>query len=537
MRGWTLTGLVAATGLMTTALAVVPADAATGAEPVAVRTATEVSAPVPTLNWTKCPEYGRRMRCATASVPLDYDHPSGPAIKLSLSKLPAKNQAAKLGSLFVNPGGPGGTATDFTPFAAQLLGRTVRQKYDVIGIDPRGVGAHSQVVCRGTRPIPTGLAFPITVKQSRQAWAAAQWERRACQKDGNAIVAHMSTADTARDMDLIRQAVGDQVLNYYGISYGTYLGATYAAMFPDRVGRLVVDGVLDPVKWATGSASTRNRPFSTRVNSARGAYEALVSALDECDRVGTKRCAFAGGATAKWRTLARRAKHGRLRYGGDRLSYQDLVGGTLSMMYDGRSYRFLARFLNQLWRASQQPGKHRTARGLTAARIRKMAQQVIAAPYAPTAARRTVPFSDGFAGVACADTVNPKKRAAWWHAGRSQDRRSPWFGSLWTWVSSACANWPARYSADAYRGPFKATTANPVLIVGNAHDPATPVSGARRLATLLDGSRFLLMNGWGHGALGNSCVTAAYNRYYATGTLPAEGKVCAADRPLFPKRS
>ena len=146
----------------------------------------------------------------------------------------------------------------------------------------------------------------------------------------NPILDHMTTADTARDMDLIRQAVGDAQLSYYGISYGTYLGATYAAMFPDEVRALVLDGVLDPVAWSTGRRGLGDElPFSTRLRSGVGAWDALVSAFNECDRVGKARCPLAGqGTQTSGGGSSTGSSRARARLGHGKLYYSDLVGGS-----------------------------------------------------------------------------------------------------------------------------------------------------------------------------------------------------------------
>lgn len=520
-----------AAALLAGTLGALPASAgAHAAAPVtAPRILTQVDAPVPTLDWTRCQDIPRSL-CATAVVPLDYDDPTGPTILLDLVKVPALDAGRRLGTLFVNPGGPGGSATEFAFYASELLGDTVALRYDVIGVDPRGVGRHSEMVCTpGTRPDFPQVSFPITEPQSKRVWNFARWERLACRDNPNAIVAHMSTADTARDMDLIRQAVGEDMLDYYGISYGTYLGTTYAAMFPDRVGRMVVDGVLDPVAWSTGDEDPATEPFSTRLRSARGAYESLTTGLAECDRVGRSACAFAGDADAKWRWLVRKAKQGDLRVWGGRFTYQDLVGITLSLLYDNYSYDSLGYTLADIYKAAHKPSGSGKVASARMQRLLRAARDTISAPYGLQA----IKIRDPFAGVACADSVNPSGRLAWWEAGRAQDRQYPWFGSLWTWASAPCSGWPAAYGEDAFRGPWEVTTANPLLVVGNSHDPATPVQGARKVTTLFAGSRFLLMDGWGHGAITNTCVTEAFDAYYATGDLPAEGTVCPADRPLF----
>jgi pimeloyl-ACP methyl ester carboxylesterase len=512
-------------------LAAGPSPAGSTAGPAGPPSAGQVSAPLPTLDWTLCPDIPRAL-CATAEVPLDYDDPTGTTILLDVVKLPALVTSQRLGTLFVNPGGPGGSAREFAPYAAELLGDTVATRYDVVGIDPRGVGPSSQMVCRTSASFPSfRYPFPITEPQSKSVWKDGRWFNRACKQGPNEIVAHMSTADTARDMDLIRQAVGDPLLNYYGISYGTYLGAVYAAMFPDYVGRFVVDGVLDPVNWATGDGTNGNLPFTTRINSARGAYEALTSALTECDRVGKRKCGFAGHAQQKWRRLIFRAKSNKLTFFGDKFSYQLLVGFTLSSLYDNYDYSFLGYFLQEVYR-DNFAGKRPSAR-LRSLSLRDMRQRVDDVMRAPYGLARTVNAGDPFLGVACADSQNPSGRLAWWNAGRAQDRAEPWFGSLWTWASAACSGWAKVNQQDAFFGPFDVTPANPILVVGNSFDPATPVQGARRFTTLFEGSRFLLMDGWGHGAIGNTCVTAAFDAYYATGRLPREGTVCDKDRPLF----
>src|SRR5581483_9435533 len=190
-------------------------------------------------------------------VPLDYGNPSGPKISLVMARRLADDQAHRIGSLFVNPGGPGGPSAQFVSAAARLLGKVVQQRFDVIGVDPRGIGKSDRVVCQAQPGGPSlppypPEAFPRGPNQVAGWLAYDEAEKNMCAKGGNAILDHMTTADTARDMDLIRQAVGDSQLSYYGISYGTMLGSTYAAMFPTHVRAMILDGVLDPVQWTTG---------------------------------------------------------------------------------------------------------------------------------------------------------------------------------------------------------------------------------------------------------------------------------------------
>lgn len=490
----------------------------------------QVRAPVPVIDWQACTG-AKQFRCATVAVPLDYDNPGGAKILLDLLKVPAARPSTKIGTLFINPGGPGGSSTGFAPMASILLGSTVRNRYDVIGIDPRGVGASTPMKCVSDVPRPPGIdyLFPMTWAQAKPAFIQAQWTRWACADQAVPIVRHMSTADTARDMDLMRQAVGEKKLNYYGISYGTQLGSTYASMFPSRVGRFVVDGVLDPIAWSTGDVVPAVQPFSTRLRSAKGAHEALMSALEDCDRVGRAKCDFAGNASGKWQRLVTLAKAGKLTAYGSPLSYAELIGGVLGSLYATR-YVGLDSALQEIWEESAGSGARASASAV--ADLRAAGERVRKAPYATPLLRGEV-VSDAFSGVACSDTRNPDSVTDWWRAGVEQDTKYPGFGSLWTWASASCSKWPIVTKSDSYFRPYGGATATPILVVGNTYDPATPIHGARKVASLFTGARLLTYDGWGHGAIGTGCVTRAFDRYYATGALPPVGAVCPMDSGLW----
>ena len=524
--------------------------------------ARQVDAPVPTLSWTACGD-GSGLQCADARVPLDYDDPTGPTMRLHMTRLKADPLAGqtKIGTLFVNPGGPGGPSSQVPGIFARLLGKQIHHRFDVVGIDPRGIGGAPIARCRIPEQAPPGFprAFPMTSPEVKRVIVFNRYLRESCRKGGSPIIDHMTTADTARDMDLIRQAVGDEKLTYYGISYGTYLGATYARMFPGRVRALITDGVLDPVAWSTGrNGSGTKIPFSTRLRSGHGAAEALVSAFDVCDRVGRQRCAFAGNAAGKWRSMVARLRKGPVRLGGSSFHYADLVGGALGALYSRGDYRPLMRDLQSIWTHFPSP-RARTkttgpevsaadAKALTQA-SKRLADRAQPFPYgshvtSPRTTRTlgTQPaygplFFPMFEGVACADTVNPTDPYAWQRAAvKSETTGQPWFGRVWTWASQACPRWPGSH-ADAYRGPWSIRTDYPVLIVGNSHDPATPVSGARALHRVFKNSRLFTMNGWGHGALGTSdCVTRTFQAYLVHQDLPSSGLVCQPNKALFPAR-
>jgi pimeloyl-ACP methyl ester carboxylesterase len=528
-----------AVALVAAALSITPAQASSPTTDAAAPSR-GVVAPIPTLTWRPC--FGGDLQCTRADVPLDYDDPTGTTTSIFMSMLPASDQAHKIGALFINPGGPGGPSSQFTQVFAELLGPKISQRFDMIGIDPRGIGRSQTLRCRPSAPLPRypRVGVPLDLKQAQPLIRFNTALADACANAANPILDHMTTADTARDMDLIRQAVGDDALTYYGISYGTYLGATYAAMFPDDVRALILDGVLDPVAWSTGRMGLGDElPFSTRLRSGVGAWDALVSAFNECDRVGKARCALAGQASDKWRRITHRLKQGPARFGHGTINYSDLVFGTLGALYSQSSYHVLMHEIARLYRALFGPDKTGQAkRGLGAAFRRMAASRPW--PYGPvrlfgSTATKAQAISPTFEGVACSDSVNPTDPTAWVHAGAVADRQGPWFGRAWTWASGACATWPASKD-DAYLGPWRTTTAAPLMIIGNFHDPATPISGARIANTLFDGSHLLSLDTWGHGALGESeCVTTRMQRYLIHGVLPSSGMVCQPDHQLFPR--
>jgi pimeloyl-ACP methyl ester carboxylesterase len=535
-RRRTILSTVVATATVAMGLAATSGSSVGATSGTSARPAAEVEAPVPAIDWNPC-RWDDAMRCARVPVPLDYDDPTGPTIKLSLLKNPANRRAQRIGTLFVNPGGPGGSATDFASYVGRVLGPRVRQRFDVIGIDPRGIGGSAPVRCRlpGQPPPSPRTAFPYTAKQIEKWLRFDRYYRKLCREGGNPILDHMSTADTARDMDLIRQALGEERLSYYGISYGSYLGATYAAMFPDRIRAMVVDGVLDPVAWSTGRGNAaKTLPIETRIRSGVGAWESLTSAFAECDRVGKQRCPLAGDAASKWLRIVHRLKRGPVKIDGYRLTYPNWVSSALGPLYDPSGVRYLMRYIKATYREmfGSRSARQQTDSYTALVRLRRVVDGFpLPGPYGHGVAFPT------YHGVACADSLNPSDPRAWIAAGKKADRWGPWFSRLWTWLSSPCARWPGS-KADTYFGPWAVETSAPVLVVGNSHDPSTPIHGARVLNTKLEGSRLLLMDGWGHGALFISgCATSKMERYLVDVALPAAGTVCRPDKQLFPKRS
>ncbi len=491
--------------------------AVAGAALVAITTAAAVDAPARAatspLQWKAC-DHG--YFCAKLKVPLDYRDPNGPTISIAMVKQPATDPAHRIGSIFLNPGGPGGSGIDFVVGAGkELFTPQVRAHFDLIGFDPRGILASTQLRCfqtldQAASHLPQ-FPYPDNAKRRQQQFASDRYVEDACAHRGNPILDHMATADVARDLDRMRAAVGDKQLTYYGVSYGSYLGDTYANMFPGRVRAVTIDGVLNPVAWS-GRGSNDSLPFSTRLHSDIGARKTLSEFLRLCN-AGGKHCALAPHASSKYWQLYHRLQKHPIHMGGMSIPYDQsfLVSDTLGAMYDSSGWPSFADYVAQL----RKPNPKSSALARDRARFQKS--------YAYQN------FVEGFPGVACSDAIDPQNEAAWTRASAKAATQDGVFGPIWTWASSTCAHWPG-HDSDRYLGPFTHYTAHPVLVVGNLSDPATPYQGAQTAARLLPNSRLLTVHGWGHTSLFLSkCATNKISHYLMTSQVPAKGTVCNQD--------
>jgi pimeloyl-ACP methyl ester carboxylesterase len=504
-----------------------------------------VAAPKGKAVWSACFRSFGPFECASVRVPLDYDKPNGADISIAMVRLPAANPALRQGSLFINPGGPGGSGVDFAVFAAPVLfTQDVRDRFDIVGFDPRGIIRSDPLRCFGTprqwQPYFTPFAFPLTDEEVDQWIAADHYLDDACDQRGGAILNHMSTANVARDMDRLRQAVGDEKLTYYGVSYGTMLGQTYANMFPHNFRALVIDGVLDPIAWTTGAPGEQDLPFSTRLRSDVGAQDTLDEFFRLCDEAGDA-CPLAGGggAEARYAALADTLRAGPILIQdpstGDLFpyNYSFLIGDTLGAMYNSFVWPDFALFLAFL-ESQASPA----TLGSALAAVRGTSSLARSSNELSRAAggyivRRGFPhyqnFIEGFPGVACSDSDNPDSYDAWVDAGAAADAAHGYFGRIWTWASAICADWPGA-DDDRYVGPFDSETDNPVLVVGAKWDPATRYEGAVIAHNLLPNSALLTVDSWGHTSLFTSaCADAAIAAYLISIATPAPGTVCNQD--------
>jgi pimeloyl-ACP methyl ester carboxylesterase len=524
-----------------------------GAGPAAAKP-TKIAAPsaawttpvVPKLNWAACDD---GFECATATVPLDYLKPRGRTISLALIRLPASDRAQRIGSLFVNPGGPGGSGVEIVRAARQIYSEQLRARFDIVGFDPRFIGSSRPLAtCASDQEFIDLIgdlpAFPITRAQERQTHRAFARYNQLCAKR-SPFLAYASTANVARDMDLLRQAVGDRKLSYVGYSYGSILGQTYAALFPGKVRALTIDGVLDNQEWSTGSPrESRRVPFTARIGSALGASATFDQFTKLCDKAGPDDCAFTAGGDArtKYDRLAQRLRAEPYQVpDGPLLDYPLLVSATLGALYSPLDWQQFAAELQAVYTAvlgSQQLRTTAAPDGAAEALIRRAeAAPRWVAPVVQAEPAAEPPIDSGFAAftaVTCSDTVNPRSLRAWAEAGAAQDRIAPYFGRLWTWAGEPCATWPLP-GKGRYLGPYNRATSSPVLVIGNVYDPATPYSGARAAASAIPRARLLTVNGYGHTSLAapSTCANNAFDAYTIAGRLPARGTVCPQDIAPF----
>jgi pimeloyl-ACP methyl ester carboxylesterase len=323
----------------------------------------------PALSWRDC---GGGFECATAPVPLDYDDPHGPGIDIAVIRHPATDPAHRIGSLFFNPGGPGDAGTQALPPYYTYFPASVRARFDIVSFDPRGVGASTAVQCYPSLAdeqqalAGTPAAFPVGRTEESDWIRVYAGFDRACAGRAAELLPHLSTANVARDMDLLRQDVGDERLSYLGVSYGTYLGATYANLFPGRVRALVLDGNIDPVAAATGYGDqARQLAVTLRFGQDLGMARTLRAFLGLCGTADPSACAFTAGSPsatrAKYTELLQRLRAHPVNAGGQAYTYDLTVGLVGEILYAVEptpgglpGWASLGTFLQQLWTAGAQ---------------------------------------------------------------------------------------------------------------------------------------------------------------------------------------
>ncbi|MDT0308402.1 alpha/beta hydrolase [Streptomyces sp. DSM 44917] len=460
------------------------------------------------LSWSPCG--GGGWECAELTVPLDYENVDrSEDIQVTVTRLPATGPGERIGSLLLNPGGPGSSAADFAQGVAEyLFPGEVRARYDMVGVDPRGTGGSEPVECL-TGPEMDEYTLtdrtPDSEAEVNELVASMEEFAQGCAEDAGELLGHISTIETARDMDVARAVLGDERLHYLGFSYGTKLGAVYAGLFPQRAGRLVLDAAVDPRlptrdadreqaggfetafrAFAEDCASQADCPLGTGDTDA--ASQALLDFFAEVDarpipsgdpeRPLTESLATTGVASALYSEAA----------------WPELRGALTAAMEEGDGAGLLT--LSDSYNDREADGTYGSS--------------MFAFP--------AISCLDSPAGNADPEEVR--------EALPAYEEASPTFGADFAWATLLCAAWPLEPTGEPVT--VNAAGAPDILVIGTTRDPATPYAWAQGLADQLDSGILLTRDGDGHGSYGsgNACVDGAVNAYLLQNTSPEDGSTC-----------
>ncbi|MFJ1864891.1 alpha/beta hydrolase [Streptomyces sp. NPDC088097] len=486
-----------------------------GAAPGTATATSPAPPPVPILSWGPCDDPGDGFECATAEVPLDYRRPTGRTIPIAVTRRLAADPAHRTGVLLLHPGGPGNSGVNFARDSYDALPASLRDGFDVVGYDMRGVARSGQVECwndteysaavDAARGVPGPGALQVAVRQGREFAAA-------CEARSGDLLPFIGTASNAKDIDLLRQALGEEKLSFYGRSFGSYVGTVYAAQFPRRVRAMVLDGAYDPRHYA-------DLPYAYDA----GQYVALDSAvgrfLDWCAQ-NAAGCGFGDGRPREaFEQLKRDLDANPV----ITASGRPATGYTLAyrLMFNINSGKEVWPYLGQALKSAQA---HQGS--------------FLLSPPSPA----SFDFLNVNMAVECADRVYPTSKLLMGALVGAEAASAPLLGppiglgppTYDHNHAPTCAQWTAERPS-RYEGSYRAAGSAPILILGNTGDPDTPYQDAVALAGTLDNGRLLTFAAEGHTAYNRSaCVSALTTAYLATLALPARGTVCADEAPPEP---
>ncbi|MEW2634330.1 alpha/beta hydrolase [Streptomyces sp. NPDC048389] len=457
------------------------------------------------LDWRECGVPG--FECATMKAPLDYAKPDGDSIKLAVSRIKATGPGKRLGSLLVNPGGPGGSAVGYLQAYAGIgYPAPVRARYDMVAVDPRGVARSEPVECLTGPEMDTYTQVDQTPDDTAEAAKLEQAYKdfaAGCEERSGKILPHVSTTEAARDMDVLRAVLGDEKLNYVGASYGTFLGATYAELFPDRTGRLVLDGAMDP----SLPARELNRDQTAGFETAFKAFAADCVEKSDCPLGRTS----VADATDRLKDLFAKLDASPVPTGEDRPLGESLATtGVIAAMYDDGAWPQLRSALT-----AAQDGDGAPLLVMADSYYEREADGSYANLMFANAAVNCLDLPAAFDGAEEVRAAVPEFEKA-----------SPVFGRGFAWASLNCGFWPTPATGKAHA--IEAKGAAPIVVVGTTRDPATPYKWAESLAGQLSSGRLLTYDGDGHTAYGrgSDCIDTAINTYLLEGKAPEDGRRC-----------
>jgi pimeloyl-ACP methyl ester carboxylesterase len=453
------------------------------------------------VSWTSC-EQG--FQCANIKVPVDYAKPD--AGNISIAAIRLKSQGTKKGSLLVNPGGPGASGYDFVRDAAKThFTSKLRSSFDLVGFDPRGVKRSAPVTCLSDseRDASREQVYRFGTDQGIAAALADNKTviAKCVEKSGPAL-AHIDTVSSAKDMDILRAVVNDAKLNYLGFSYGTSLGATYASLFPDNVGKIVLDGAVDP--------ALNNEDLTA--GQAEAFEKALRAYVADCQ--GQSGCPLTGsvddgvqqirGLIADVEQTPKRAKDGRLVTGAA------FVSGLFTPLYNNESWPVLTQALTAAFQ------------GDVSLMLRIADLGADREPNGTYSSNTTFAFN----AINCLDYPMVTDTAGMRAEEAHLKQLSPTFGYYFAYGGINCKDWP--YKPVHAPAPVKYTGKAPVVVIGTTGDPATPVAWAGSLRKQLGNASLVTWKGEGHTAYGrsNRCVSDSVDNYFVDGKVPSDGTMC-----------
>ncbi|MCU1536134.1 MAG: hypothetical protein JWP82_485 [Humibacillus sp.] len=460
-----------------------------------------------TVDWKPCSDDARQ-QCGTMQVPVDYAAPAGERFTLALRKAPATDPGARLGSLVINPGGPGGSGVQYAQFSSFAFTPALRAAYDVVGFDPRGIGASSPVRCLTDPDLDRFFSLdptPDTPAERAELLSESDRITADCARRGGERARHLSTTEVARDMDVLRVLVGDAKLNFFGGSYGTFLGALYADAFPTKVGRMVLDSAMSPNQ-------TDEQEMTYDIQGFESSIDAFIDwcvARSDC-ALGSDKAAARGRIASLLDDVEKSplttSKPGLPRIG------EGWVGFSIFMcLYSSQSWPTLNKGLAQ---AFQGRGDILLAKGMS------VVERGADGHYAGST------YLQAMLPVRCADwprSPTTPARTAEQNAARAAH---PLWARLTGEIYDSCRDWPT--PGRTPKGTTLAQGAGPILVIGNLRDPATPIGGTKQLAADLASGVLLTSDHDGHGTYfaGSACVDAAVDGYLLRGVAPRSGTSC-----------
>ncbi|MEU7058408.1 alpha/beta hydrolase [Streptomyces sp. NPDC046197] len=474
------------------------------------------------LNWTDCPApsesqgggaapsplpNGDKWQCATMRAPLDWNNPKGDTIGIALIRAKATEPGRRIGSLIFNFGGPGGSGVTTLPAFGQDYG-ALRTRYDLVSFDPRGVGRSAGVRCESDAQLDQYFqqdAIPENAAERASFVNNTRQFNAACGRNSKAVLPHVRTTDAARDMDLMRQVLGDKKMHYFGISYGTELGGVYAHLFPTHVGRAVFDGVVDPTE----------DPEQGALGQAKGFQLALDNFAQDCTSKSTE-CPIGSTPQDVKDRIAKLLKDLDSKpipgVFPRRLTQTAATNGIAQALYSKDFWPYLTEGLEQAY-AGDGKVLMLLSDSLNGRSENGEYSNLTAANAAVNCSDEKPRYSPAYV-----QQKLPEFRAA-----------SPVFGDFLAWSMLSCTDWPVAGSAD--HPDVSAPGSAPILVVGNTGDPATPYGGAKKMVDALGNGVGveLTYKGQGHGAYDskNKCVQATVNSYLLDGKVPPAGTVCS----------